>query len=462
MRVDYVLPLSSAVMLGLVAGTLSGCPVTDDNGGDTASDAADTAVVHVAPDTGTVHPDAQNNAPDSTATGPDGSHGGGHDSSAPGPDAPSSGPDASSPGPDAHSGNGMDAATTGHDVISNPPPDTGTSPPPDANSGTDVILPTGTGCARPLFPPNAPWNQRADTMALDSNSAAVVASLQAHGWGAGSMQIDTSIYVQCDANNTAPRMTFNQTGDFYSPDCDPAPMPVPAGGHLEGETGYDCTQGGDCHLIVVRPMENRIYEQWRADFTGGVFNGGCLAIWDTSTAPPASGRGEGCTSADAGGFPISALLFDADEVASGHINHAIRFILPNNIIVRYTYVHPATHATSSSGGANAVPYGAHLRLRSDRLSAVLAALPNQYARTVAQAMHDYGMFLSDGGNIALTAADDTDNVAKWDNNTCDRTQATGLGAGDLSTIQPSDFEMVAGGTRYNAQNECCSRTPITN
>lgn len=44
---------------------------------------------------------------------------------------------------------------------------------------------------------------------------------------------------------------------------------------------------------------------------------------------PDDGRGEQCTSADAAGFPMSTLLFTADEVYAGEINHAIRFILPN-------------------------------------------------------------------------------------------------------------------------------------
>ena len=240
-----------------------------------------------------------------------------------------------------------------------------------------------------------------------------------------------------------------------NPDCDLAPVPIPAGGHLEGESGYNCTGDGDCHLIVLAPKEHRLYEQWRVDFTSGSYKGGCLAIWDTSVAPPASGRGDGCTSADAGGFPLAALLFDADEVAAGHIDHAIRFILPNDIIENNTFVHPATHATTHTSLPNSVPYGAHLRLRQDRLAAVLAALPNDAARVVAQTLHDYGMFLSDGGNIALTSEDDENTTAKWDT-----VKGTGLSPRDLQTILPSDFEMVAGGTRYDTSAVSCAHVPL--
>ena len=64
--------------------------------------------------------------------------------------------------------------------------------------------------------------------------------------------------------------------------------------------------------------------------------------------------------------------------------------------------------------ANSVPYGARLRIRDDRLTAVLAAVHSDAARVVVHAMHDYGIILSDGGNIALTAEDDERTTAKWD------------------------------------------------
>lgn len=99
---------------------------------------------------------------------------------------------------------------------------------------------------------------------------------------------------------------------------------------------------------------------------------------------PPSGRGEQCTSADAAGYPIAPLLFDADEVAAGSIDHAIRFILPNDRIRRGEYVHPATHGTPATRGPSDAPaYGTRLRLRADF---PLESLPNPAARVVARGM----------------------------------------------------------------------------
>ena len=86
-------------------------------------------------------------------------------------------------------------------------------------------------------------------------------------------------------------------------------------------------------------------------------NANFLAVWDLNRVYPASGRGEQCTSADAAGLPIAPLLFNADEIAAGNINHAIRFILPNPRMRADVYVHPATHAGAPRGPVDAPPYG---------------------------------------------------------------------------------------------------------
>jgi len=225
------------------------------------------------------------------------------------------------------------------------------------------------------------------------------------------------------------------------------PFPVPSGGALEGESGYTCTQDGDCHLLVVHPPTHKLYEMWRANISGGTFYGGCTAVWDLAKSYPANLRGDGCTSADGGGFPIAAMLFTADEVAAGVVPHAIRFILPNARIRAGTYVHPGTHTTgATSGGANAPPYGVHFRLRA---SYPLANLPTEGARVVARAMQKYGLFLADGGNIALTAADDRFTQHKWTD--------VGVDAYAFSGISVSDMEVVDLGTPMTITD--CMRNP---
>jgi serine/threonine-protein kinase len=323
-----------------------------------------------------------------------------------------------------------------------PTPDASDNPaPPDGDgAGSDgSAVRSGPYFAQPMF-----WNRDVSGHTKAQNSDAIIASLQAAGgWGAGHMQIDYALDV-LQADSTTPMRTFSTTPDFFSPDCDHVPMPVPAGGNLEDEDGYACTGDGDCHLIVFEPSSKTLYEMWRANLTS-TFQGGCLAVWHTSEAYTDELRGNGCTSADAAGFPIAPLLFTADEVAAGHIDHAIRFILPNNRVKR-GFVRPATHATSTTGGTNAPPYGVHLRLRADY---PIDSLPTEGAKVVARAMQRYGMYHADGGNIALTAQSDRHTTAKW---------AGLLGANDLSALQVSDFEVIDHGAMLPLTDDC-TRTP---
>jgi serine/threonine-protein kinase len=304
--------------------------------------------------------------------------------------------------------------------------------------GGGVLGPGG-----PYFAQGGFWNQDVAGVAPASNSADIIASLRrAGGWGNGDVfQIDFGIEVLRVDGAAPEKRSFVATDDFYLPDCDQVPVPVPAGGNVEGEDGYACAGDGDCHLIVWAPDEQRLYEMWRANIVGSRFEGGCLAVWDTARRYGPTLRGEQCTSADAAGFPIAPLLFTADEVAAGSIDHAIRFILPNDR-VQPGYVRPATHGTRTTGDAQAPYYGVHLRLRADY---PLAELPGEGARTVARALQRYGMYHADGGNIALTAASDRRTSARWDGLLQPR---------DLAALDVEDFEVIDHGPPIPLTFDC--------
>lgn len=288
-----------------------------------------------------------------------------------------------------------------------------------------------TGLGTGLFTAENAWNREVSALGPSASSDAIIGWLDGNGgWGGGELLIDFSMNVLF-ADASTPFQSFTPTSDFYSPDCDDVPFPIPPGGALEAEDGYDCTGGGDCHLLVVDQPDAKLYEMWRADLSGGVFVGGCAAVWDLGRSYGPDLRGEGCTSADAGGLPIAPLLFSADEVAAGSIDHAVRFILPNERILPGAYVHPATHTTYAlSGGSDAPPYGVRLRLRSSFPVASLA--PG--AQVVARALQRYGMILADGGSMAFTAADDRFTTHTW--------SEVGVTNDALSSIQVRDMEVV--------------------
>lgn len=293
-----------------------------------------------------------------------------------------------------------------------------------------------------IFPPGAAWNEDISGRALDGESGAIIGYLAREHMAGARFQVDFSFRL-LRAGEGTPVRRFEPTEDFYTPDCDPDPVPVPEGGALEGEAGYACASDGDCHLLVLDEARCRLHEVWRANITDEGFFGGCQAVWDTSRVYPEEGRGQDCTSADAAGLPIAPLLFTPEEVARGEIKHALRFILPNALMRELVYVRPATHSTRATGGPReAPPYGARLRLKAG----VDVSGLSPGAQVVARALKRYGMILADGGNLTFTGLSDVGTGYSW--------EALGLGPHDLKPLQWTDFEVVELGERFVWEGNC--------
>jgi serine/threonine-protein kinase len=174
--------------------------------------------------------------------------------------------------------------------------------------------------------------------------------------------------------------------------------------------------------------------------------------WDLTRVYPPEGRGDQCTSVDAAGFPVSALLFNADEIyaaiqTQGDIGHAIRFILPNAEMKAGEYVRPATHAGSPENpDTYAIPYGSRFRLKAD--FDVNGFSSNEGVRVILRTLKKYGMVLADGGNVPLTAEVDTYTTHKWDE------PAISMDSHSLFGIQPTDFEVVATDAPIDLTYDC--------
>jgi len=296
-----------------------------------------------------------------------------------------------------------------------------------------------------LFETPNPWNEDVSGLPVSSESASIIGALAtAGGWGGGNLQIDFSMHV-LHTVPTTPFVTFEKSAGYYTPDCDePFPFPKPVGGAIEGHSGYTCPVGSeDCHLLVVDGAAKRLYEMYNATASGSTLVARCGLFWDLTRSYPPGLRGDQCTSTDAGGFPVAAMLFTADEVFAGDIPHAIRFILPNARMRAGVYVHPASHAGAPSGGTNLPPYGVRFRLRADY---PLATLPSDGARVIARAMQRYGMLLADGGNIALTAASDVYTTHTW--------AEVGVDSHSMFGIAVSDMEVVDLGPTIPLTYDC--------
>lgn len=365
------------------------------------------------------------------------------------------------PSDETDGGSIRDAGTSRSDAGSiSEPQDAGTVVP----TGDAGVVPRDAGTAPAagsdggLFTHPQPWTRDVSASTKATRSDAIIQALiDLGGWGAGALKIDFSIPIFYASSSTPRRtITANTASGAYcygGPDCDPVPlqMPVPLDANIEGSTDFTCDTSynnpdqGDCHLLVVEQSEKKLYELYNSTQQGSVTGLVALGafVWDLNATYPDSERGDGCTSADAAGFPIAGLLATADEVASGAVNHAIRFILPNPRMKKGVFVHPASHAGGpSSTNENAPPYGVRFRLKSTFSEAGYSA----GEVVILKALKKYGMMLSDGGNIAFTFADDRTSRVKWADLNID--------ANSFTAIPVNAFEVVELGSEISSSADC--------
>jgi hypothetical protein len=171
----------------------------------------------------------------------------------------------------------------------------------------------------------------------------------------------------------------------YGSESDAGPYAVPHNAKIEGGS----SSKGDRHVIVYDAAHCKDYELYAAyPQPNGTWKAGSGAIYDLRSNKL---RPAGWTSADAAGLPILPGLVTYADVASGHINHAIRVTVS---ATQAAYLWPARHQASSSHDTSLPPMGLRLRLKA---SVDISHLPKQ-ARIVAEAMKKYGVIVADNGS----------------------------------------------------------------
>ena len=243
----------------------------------------------------------------------------------------------------------------------------------------------GSGC--PLFPADSVWHADVSRLPVHPRSAAWVASaggatkhLHPDFGSSGDPDVPYGIPFQVVPSTHAKvDVTFD-----YADESDPGRYPLGSDTPIEGGAG----SGGDMHTVVVDSGSCRLYETWYTQHTASGWTAGSGAQWSlTSNAL----RPAGWTSADAAGLPILPGLLRPDEVAAGHVDHAIRFTVGRT---DRTYVWPARHQAGAASDANLPPMGARFRLKASYPTPGLRA----DTRTVLAAMKTYGLMLADNGS----------------------------------------------------------------
>jgi hypothetical protein len=148
-----------------------------------------------------------------------------------------------------------------------------------------------------------------------------------------------------------------------------------------------------------------LYELYRAfPNANGSWDADSGAVYTLTVNGPL--RPAGWTSADAAGLPMLPGLVRYDETASGEINHAIRFTVPQT---RRAYVWPARHFASNLTGLQYPPMGQRFRLKA---SFQIDGRFSPEVQVILRALKKYGMILADNGSSwYLSGAPDD----RWNN-----------------------------------------------
>jgi hypothetical protein len=182
-------------------------------------------------------------------------------------------------------------------------------------------------------------------------------------------------YIVVPANQPLVPITY----DLYGNESDPGPFPIPLNAPVEPI--------GDRHVIAVQQGTCKVFELYNARVSGNGWVADSGAVWDLSSNARRPNR---VGSADAAGMSIFAGTVKYDEVATGAVNHALRFT------VRETdafFIPPASHYAPLGTGANRPPMGLRVRLKAsfDR-----SQFTGQ-ARIIVDALAKYGAILADNG-----------------------------------------------------------------
>ena len=279
------------------------------------------------------------------------------------------------------------------------------------------------------FPADNAWNQDVSSAPVDPNSANIInfigATTPLHpDFGAG-LYGGQTIGIPYIVVSGSPFVKINYTA--YGSESDPGPMPVPANAPIEG---YPHPGNGDRHVLVLDRDNCWLYELYSSyPQKSGSWRAASGAVWDLLNDEQ---RPYTWTSADAAGLPVFAGLARYDEVASGAIQHALRFTLQNS---ETAFTPPASHWAGNSTNQYAAPMGMRMRLKA---SYDISGFPPQ-AQVVLAALKKYGMIMADNGS-SMYISGDPDN--RWNNND--------LGA--LKTVPASAFEVLLISPLYTPNN----------
>src|SRR5664280_3075523 len=262
---------------------------------------------------------------------------------------------------------------------------------PTSRDSARIVGPVFPGTNCPAVPADNVWKTSITTLPVDANSATWLASMSSATTylhpDYGPSGIPHAPYgipwTVLRKNTVFAHVTFQ-----YASESNRRPYPLTASTPIEG--------GSDRHALMVDPYKSAsspacsLFETYDTYFhPSGRSTAGSGAIWNLNTNAL---RPAGFTSADAAGLPILPGLVNYNEVASGDLDHALRFTADCS---QESYLWPARHEAGQSN-TDCPPMGARFRLNAS--FTLPASECASFCQTVLTTMKTYGLILADNGS----------------------------------------------------------------
>jgi len=252
------------------------------------------------------------------------------------------------------------------------------------------------------FSKNGPWNTKLPpNVPLAPNSAAIVANIVQdeqdtnRAWVLNTDTFSTPIFY---VSHHTPVQNWT-----YS-DCQNLPQlaPVIAGSLENVPTPPDliASQGTDGSITIYQPSTDTYWDFWRAQKDA---SGHWSACWGGKIEHYSHNPGifTNRLGASASGLPLGAGVIRISELQRGFIDHAIILVVPRTQANCFSW--PANRDDGNTVGSDIPCEGQRLRLNP---SFDVSALYGPATQTIARAMQQYGLIVTDHGGAVVTYAED--------------------------------------------------------
>ena len=273
------------------------------------------------------------------------------------------------------------------------------------SAGTATGPAAAPGHGRPPtngFSPTGPWNTRLPhDVPLAANSAAIVANIvqdKTENYGSWAVNTDEYSAPILTVDRRTPRTTWTYSNCLDRPDL----APVIASSLVGVPTPPDllASKGTDASVAIYQPSTDTYWDFWRAEKDAAGHWSACWGgrIDHYSHNPGIFTNPLGAT---ATGLPFGAFTIRIDELRRGHIDHALNLVTVRTRANCFSW--PATRDDGNTDGADLPCEGQRFRLDP---AFDVSTLLSPAARTIARAMQEYGLVLTDKGGALVTYAED--------------------------------------------------------